>query len=169
MNLLTREEFRETVMKRDGYKCAVCGSNDGLVAHHIIERKLFNDGGYYVNNGVTLCPECHINAEKTLDFTCSPTDLRRRVGIINVILPEGFDKTCTFDKWGNRVLDTYLYEYNDKTIEVFKKVVEGSGAVIRFVDNKYAKDYHNVDVRSGKLMVVNFLVPFNLEKTEGLY
>lgn len=43
--LLTRDDFRESVLKRDGYRCVVCGTTERkLDAHHIIERRLFADG-----------------------------------------------------------------------------------------------------------------------------
>jgi len=49
--LLTRDEFREFVFKRDFKTCVMC-SNPAVDAHHIIDRKQFIDGGYYLNNGV---------------------------------------------------------------------------------------------------------------------
>ncbi len=63
-----REEFRNAVFKRDGYKCRVCSnkpaSNEiGLDAHHIIDRNLLPNGGYVKENGISLCAECHIKAE----------------------------------------------------------------------------------------------------------
>lgn len=51
--LLSRDEFRESVFARDRYKCIFCGKQaeetpEGkLDAHHIIERRLWSDGGYY--------------------------------------------------------------------------------------------------------------------------
>lgn len=33
---------------------------------HIIERKLFDDGGYYLNNAASVCEKHHIECEKTL-------------------------------------------------------------------------------------------------------
>ena len=56
--LLTRDSFRDSVFKRDGYACVICGSSDRpLDAHHIIERRLWTDGGYYTDNGATLCDD----------------------------------------------------------------------------------------------------------------
>ena len=57
--LLSRDEFREGVFERDGHKCVVC-KEQGKDAHHILERRLFNDGGYYLDNGATLC-EKHLS------------------------------------------------------------------------------------------------------------
>jgi len=43
--LLTRDEFREAVFARDHHRCVIC-RNEGKDAHHILERRLFDDGGY---------------------------------------------------------------------------------------------------------------------------
>jgi 5-methylcytosine-specific restriction endonuclease McrA len=46
--LLTRDRFRESVLARDNHACVVCKRKGiPLDAHHIIERRLFPDGGYY--------------------------------------------------------------------------------------------------------------------------
>ncbi len=62
--LLTRDQFRESVFERDNYQCVVCQS-PAQDAHHILERRLFPDGGYYMNNGVSVCGPCHIKCEET--------------------------------------------------------------------------------------------------------
>lgn len=63
-----REDFRQSVFKRDGYKCRTCGRPeklDGpLDAHHITDRNEMPKGGYVKENGITLCPACHIKAEQ---------------------------------------------------------------------------------------------------------
>ena len=98
--LLTRDEFRESVFARDKHTCVVC-SKPGVDAHHIIERRLFEDGGYYLNNGVTLCSDCHLEAENT---TITPESLRLKAGIISVCLPPQLEEEGSYDKWGNPVL-----------------------------------------------------------------
>ena len=60
-----RKEFRESVLKHDGYRCAMCDSDKELSAHHIINKKHIPYGGYVLKNGITLCGECHIKAEDT--------------------------------------------------------------------------------------------------------
>ena len=79
MKLLTRDEFREGCLKRDAYRCVVCSKDNDLAVHHIMERRLFVDSGYYLQNGATLCPVCHIKAEQTL---ISPSDLYEILGVI---------------------------------------------------------------------------------------
>ena len=44
--LLTRNEFREQSLQRDKGKCIYC-HKEATSVHHILERRLFEDGGYY--------------------------------------------------------------------------------------------------------------------------
>lgn len=64
-DLLTREEFKKQVFAKTNGKCCVpnCGC-DAVDAHHIMDRRLFNDGGYYLSNGAALCAKHHLEAEK---------------------------------------------------------------------------------------------------------
>lgn len=65
-----RQQFRDAVYKRDGFRCAVCfmksskdHAQEELDAHHITNRKIMPNGGYVKENGISLCPECHEKAE----------------------------------------------------------------------------------------------------------
>ena len=60
---LVRLKFQEAVFKRDGHKCKFCNRTDNLDAHHITDRNELPNGGYVVENGITLCPEHHLMAE----------------------------------------------------------------------------------------------------------
>ena len=62
--LLTREEFKKQVFEKTNGKCCVPGCTcDAADAHHIMDRKLWNDGGYYITNGAALCSKHHLDAE----------------------------------------------------------------------------------------------------------
>ena len=61
---IVRATFRRTVFERDHHKCRICGSEEDIAAHHITDRTKMPNGGYHMTNGITLCPECHIKAEK---------------------------------------------------------------------------------------------------------
>lgn len=98
--LLTRDQFREGVFERDGHKCVVC-SAPAVDAHHILERRLWGNGGYYMSNGVSLCEEDHLKAESTEHST---DFLRSKGGITNVVLPAHLYRDQEYDKWGNPVL-----------------------------------------------------------------
>ena len=58
-----RKKFREAVFKRDNNMCRICGKDGPLDAHHIINRNCFENGGYELDNGISLCEECHLKAE----------------------------------------------------------------------------------------------------------
>ena len=60
-----RDKFREDVFSRDGHKCAVCHA-PATTAHHILEKKLWEDGGYCIENEISLCNKCHLKAEACL-------------------------------------------------------------------------------------------------------
>lgn len=97
-----REKFRRDVFCRDGYKCVICPRTDDLAAHHIIERRLWGQScGYYLDNGATLCPEHHIEAEQTV-LSCE--EIREAVGIANTLLPTYLYPDTRYDKWGNVIL-----------------------------------------------------------------
>lgn len=98
--LLTRDEFREAVFARDNHTCVFCSAS-AVDAHHLIERRLFEDGGYYIDNGVSVCGEHHLACEQT---TISTDDARRAAGITKVVLPEHLYSDQDYDKWGNPLL-----------------------------------------------------------------
>ena len=97
--LLPRAVWRTQVLARDGGVCAVCGAKADA-AHHIVERKLWDNGGYYLENGVALCSGCHKKAERT-EISCA--ELRRAAKISETLLPRQFSPGDTIDKWGNYI------------------------------------------------------------------
>lgn len=97
MLLLSRDDFRDAVFKRDKYSCVICRER-AQDAHHIIERRLWPDGGYYIENGVSVCLEHHLKAEST-EVTCE--ELREAAGIKETALPPDFYPDYIYDKWGN--------------------------------------------------------------------
>jgi 5-methylcytosine-specific restriction endonuclease McrA len=59
-----RQRFRDATFTRDHHRCRVCGAADKpLDAHHITDRNLLPNGGYVPENGISLCPKCHEDAE----------------------------------------------------------------------------------------------------------
>lgn len=98
--LLSRDDFKDKVFKRDKHICVFCNKH-AVDAHHIIDRKLFPDGGYYLDNGASVCDEHHWAVEKT---DISVEEVRKACGITNIILPECFDSSKVYDKWCNIIL-----------------------------------------------------------------
>lgn len=60
-NCFEYREWRRVVFERDHYTCRHCGDNRGgnLNAHHIKGFSAFPDLRYELDNGITLCEECH--------------------------------------------------------------------------------------------------------------
>ena len=98
--LLDRDNFRNAVFKRDENACVIC-KGPAKDTHHIIERRLFENGGYFLDNGASLCEKHHIEAEQT---TLSCDQIREACGIETVILPEQLYDDYSYDKWGNIIL-----------------------------------------------------------------
>jgi len=99
--LLTRDEFRNEVFKRDNNQCVICGESTDIVAHHIIERRLWSDEGYYRDNGATICPIHHLRAEQTI-LSCE--EIREAAGITNTLIPDHCYSDTRIDKWANIIL-----------------------------------------------------------------
>lgn len=61
---------REIVLKRDNYKCRLCGKKATQV-HHIHLRSKRRDLLYNLNNLISLCDSCHFHrgSEKYLEQT----------------------------------------------------------------------------------------------------
>ena len=152
--LLTREEFRRLVFERDGNKCVLCGK-DAVDVHHIMERRLWSDGGYYLDNGASLCGVHHLECESTV---ISTSDLREACGIKKVVLPDHLYADHVYDKWGNiecgngRRLKGELY--NDEGVQ---KVMAKSVIFVDYV--KYPRTHHfpwSCDISSDDRVVRDF-------------
>lgn len=64
MNANIRKETRKAVYKRDGYRCALCDSTDGLQIHHVKPRG--KGGSDHPMNLITLCWRCHAAAHGSI-------------------------------------------------------------------------------------------------------
>ena len=139
--LFSREEFKKIIFKRDSSSCVICG-NPAIDAHHIINRNLFKEenefGGYFLDNGVSLCGVCHIKAEKTL-ISCKT--LRDKAGIQNIVLPSHFETDCEYDVWGNVMTSRGVFKgemyYNEEAQKILKDV---NIPFVKYI--KYPRTYH---------------------------
>lgn len=145
--LLTRDEFREGVFARDKFRCVFCGKQANetpegkLDAHHILERRLWPDGGYYLENGATVCEEDHMRCEQT---TISVEDVRHAAGITKIWVPPHFYPDHRYDKWGNPVLENGRRGkgelFNDESVQ---KVLGQGGVLDLFTPYvKYERTFH---------------------------
>jgi hypothetical protein len=126
MTLYDRDAFRDAVFARDGGKCVICGQ-PAADAHHIIERRLWPDGGYYLENGASLCAEHHLAAEGTR-LSCE--DIRAAAGITVVALPAHFDREERYDKWGNVCLPNGLRVRGELFFDESVQAILKSGGVL---------------------------------------
>lgn len=138
--LLDRDTFRESVFKRDGFKCVICGE-PAKDAHHIIERRLFANGGYFMENGASLCEKHHILAEQTV-LSCD--EIRSAASIQITVMPDHFYQDVEYDKWGNEILKNgtrikgELFE--DPSVQ---KILNQGNVLSLFADRvKYPRTYH---------------------------
>ena len=138
--LLDRDTFRNSIFERDGKRCVIC-SNEAKDAHHILERRLFSDSGYYINNGASLCEKHHLEAEMTI-LSCN--DIRRAANIETIILPPHFYNDVEYDKWGNEILKNGTRIkgelFNDPSVQ---KIL-GRGNVLSLFSDlvKYPRTFH---------------------------
>lgn len=51
-------KVRDMVMKRDGYRCVLCGSSNDIQVHHTIYKGI-HAWEYPLNTLYTLCKQCH--------------------------------------------------------------------------------------------------------------
>ena len=136
--LLTRDEFRNAVFERDQHLCVIC-KEPAQDAHHILERRLFPDGGYYLDNGASLCGKHHIEAEQT---TLGCDTIREACGITEIVQPPHFYTDVEYDKWGNEI------QKNGNRVkgELFNDISVQralSGVLSLFIDQvKYPRTYH---------------------------
>jgi hypothetical protein len=138
--LLTREEFRDAVFGRDRHVCVFC-RQPAVDAHHILERRLWPDGGYYLENGVAVCAEHHLSCERT---EISVAEVRRACGLDSACLPPQLEASQAYDKWGNpelpngqRLKGELFFDEN------VQKTLAGAGKLSLFAPwVKYPRTYH---------------------------
>lgn len=145
--LLTRDAFREGVFARDGHKCVICGvtadrTEEGkLDAHHIIERRLWTNGGYFLENGATVCEMHHLLCEQT---AISVEEVREAAGITKIVVPDQFYPEQPITKWGDYILEngqrTKGELFHDASVQ---KVLREAGMLPRYIQYvKYGRTFH---------------------------
>lgn len=57
------KEWRQSVFEKDKFTCRDCGKKGYLEAHHIKGFAKFPKLRFDIDNGITLCEECHIKID----------------------------------------------------------------------------------------------------------
>jgi hypothetical protein len=104
-----RSRFREACVERDGGECVVPWCKEAVTPdpsgpgeqHHVLERKLWKDGGYIPENGASVCNTHHRYAETN---HIPPQAFWRWIGVDEPVVPEPCD-SLHVNKWGEP-LDT---------------------------------------------------------------
>ena len=61
------KEWKKAVLERDGWKCQSCNQIGGnLNVHHILAFAKYQKQRFNINNGITLCVECHKNLHRRI-------------------------------------------------------------------------------------------------------
>lgn len=138
--LLSRDAFREEVFKRDRHQCVFC-EKPAVDAHHILERRLWSDGGYYLENGASVCAWHHLACEMT---TRSVEDVRHAACITKIVVPDQFYPDHIYDKWGNPVLEDGRRGKGELFFDESVQKVLGEGGMLGlFTDYmKYGRTFH---------------------------
>ncbi len=137
---MDRQQFRTAVLNRDNHQCVIC-KRKAVEVHHILERKLFDDEGYHLNNGAALCVIDHLKAERTI-ISCD--EIREKAGIEDVVLPPHFHKEEKYDKWGNILLDNKTRLRGELFYQEGVQKVLREGNVLNIFTShvKYPRTYH---------------------------
>jgi hypothetical protein len=139
--LLSREAFREGTLARDRHRCVFCSETKNIVAHHILERRLWSDGGYYLANGASVCEPHHMECERTV---ISVEDVRAACGITKPIIPDHLYDDEIYDKWGNNILGNGMRLRGELFFDESVQKVLGQGGVLNLFTNrvKFPRTYH---------------------------
>ncbi|CAM6053386.1 unnamed protein product [Sphagnum tenellum] len=139
--LLSRDAFREGVFARDGHKCVFCDIPADTV-HHIIERRLWGEsGGYFLDNGASVCSAHHLQCEMTL---IDVDEVRRACNIQKPILPDHLYDDESYDKWGNIILANGMRLRGELFYDESVQKILAQGNVLDLFTNrvKYPRTYH---------------------------
>lgn len=138
--LLSRDEFRELTFKRDHHTCVFC-EKPAQDAHHIVERRLWPDQGYYLENGASVCDVHHILCETT-EITVE--QVREACGITRVVLPPHLYQDQVYDKWGNPIMPNGMRLRGDLFYDESVQKILAQGKVLDLFTHwvKYGRTHH---------------------------
>ena len=110
--LLTRQEFKVYALNLYASKCCIPGCTEDMAdAHHIMDRKVFSNGGYYPSNCAPVCSRHHMQCEngeirpdQLIDWLKIPHEALVKPDKLDWLTNEEYKElllTGSIDKWGN--------------------------------------------------------------------
>ncbi len=110
------------IRERDGHRCVICNSKNGLSAHHIIRKSFWKYLRYQTGNGITLCRVCH--KDPHAGFNGRP-DLNQPMdaqGGEKIDLFTGYLGALVIDSSRRNLFDEHLYYFSDKALHAFREI-----------------------------------------------
>lgn len=106
-----------------------------------MERRLFPDSGYYLDNGASVCEEHHLLCEMTI-LSCE--EVRERCGIEHYIVPPHLYADQPYDKWGNPVLGDGTRARGELFFDPSVQKILAAGGVLDLFSEKvkYPRTHH---------------------------
>lgn len=68
--------WKKEVLERDNHTCQKCCSKEHLCVHHIDNFKENIENRYNINNGITLCKDCHKEIHKKFGYKTNKKQLK---------------------------------------------------------------------------------------------
>jgi hypothetical protein len=64
--------WREAIFKRDNYTCRACKKRGGILnAHHVLPFSKYPEKRFEMENGITLCIDCHGDNHPEINIPCN--------------------------------------------------------------------------------------------------
>ena len=135
---------KEYILKRDNYKCRICGNKENLQVHRITPRIM--GGRNNEENLITLCKSCH------MFLHCNPMLITNKSNLVKLAVRKKNGRTLSYKgkKWGRKEISTqlknkiknYVLAHPNKSIRQIAKELNISKSVV----HKYMPRRDNKDV-----------------------
>lgn len=70
-------EWKQSILKRDGYTCQDCGNVENIECHHIVPIYEAEELATDIDNGIALCNNCHADRHRNMGDNVSHLILAR--------------------------------------------------------------------------------------------
>jgi 5-methylcytosine-specific restriction endonuclease McrA len=98
-NSFAYKKWKLIVLERAGNKCADCGGNTNLEAHHILSAKEYPTAIYLPMNGVCLCRDCHKKTGSWGNCSRNPSPSLGSLSFVMITIPHNWQEYPTVGNW----------------------------------------------------------------------